>query len=174
MAMKGACMLLLCFLAACFSAGSTYMFFDEDYTTDIYDGSNSSDFTPRTSYPKVHTPRTWICLTTSGGKDKDASAYYIVNGCTILLCSICAGLNATGGSIDKKWCGESCTSSNGTSGGGGSGAKDVVLGTFGALLAIVLFGSNFIPVKKYNTGDGESKKLSILGCHLPNDYVLGS
>ena len=60
MAVKGVCM-LLCFLAACFSAGSTYMLFEEDYT-------NSSNFTHRISYPEVHTPRTWICLTTSGGK----------------------------------------------------------------------------------------------------------
>ena len=63
----------------------------------------------------------------------------------------------TGGNINKKWCGDTCSSNNGTSSGGGSSAKDVVLGTFGALLAIVLFGSNFIPVKKYDTGDGESK-----------------
>ena len=60
MAVKGVCM-LLCFLAACFSAGNTYMLFEEDYT-------NSSNFMHRTSYPKVHTPRAWICLTTSGGK----------------------------------------------------------------------------------------------------------
>ena len=61
----------------------------------------------------------------------------------------------TGGNIDKKWCGDTCGNSNDTS-SGGSEAKDVALGTFGALLAIVLFGSNFIPVKKYDTGDGES------------------
>ena len=67
-AVNGVCV-LLCFLAACFSAGSTYMVYDEDDTIYEYDDTNpSSNFTYRTTYPEVHTPRTWICLTTSGGK----------------------------------------------------------------------------------------------------------
>ena len=59
-----------------------------------------------------------------------------------------SGLEQTGGNINKSWCGDSCD-------GGQSEAKDVALGAFGAILAIVLFGSNFIPVKKFETGDGE-------------------
>ena len=70
-AVNGVCM-LLCFLAACFGAGSTYMPYDEDDTIDTiyeYDDANpSSNFTHRTTYPGVHTPGAWICLTTSGGK----------------------------------------------------------------------------------------------------------
>ena len=64
MAVKGVCV-LLCFLAACFGAGSTYMLFEEDYTDGNYSDAN---YTRRTSYPEVHAPRTWICLTTSGGE----------------------------------------------------------------------------------------------------------
>jgi hypothetical protein len=132
--------MLLCFLAACFSAGSTYTLFEEN-------NSSAANFTYRTNYPEVHTPRTWICLTTSGGKMLSILRSIVGE----FLINYCAGLNVTGGNIEKKWCGETCDS------GGGSGAKDLALGSFGALLAIVLFGSNFIPVKKYNTGDGESK-----------------
>lgn len=58
-------------------------------------------------------------------------------------------MTQTGGNISKSWCGGSCD-------GGSSHGKDVALGVFGAILAIVLFGSNFIPVKKFETGDGES------------------
>ena len=36
----------------------------------------------------------------------------------------------------------------------------VWIGYLGAIIAIVLFGSNFVPVKKYDTGDGKSALVS--------------
>ena len=68
----------------------------------------------------------------------------------IIHCDGFTGLNATGGNIEKKWCGESCDNSTAS-----VAAEDTAIGALGAILAIVLFGSNFIPVKKYDTGDGE-------------------
>ena len=42
-------------------------------------------------------------------------------------------------------CGEMCSEKE---------TSSMWIGFVGAVIAIVLFGSNFIPVKKYDTGDG--------------------
>ncbi|XP_064405556.1 transmembrane protein 144-like [Halichondria panicea] len=55
------------------------------------------------------------------------------------------GMNQTGGSIDKTRCGDACNSKDGS---------QMWIGFLGAAIAIVFFGSNFIPVKKFETGDG--------------------
>lgn len=54
-------------------------------------------------------------------------------------------MNQVGGSINKSRCGDACTAKNGS---------EMWIGFLGAIIAIVLFGSNFIPVKKFDTGDG--------------------
>ena len=136
MAVRDVC-LLLCLLVLGFGAESTFAFLGQD---------NHSNESQRIDYPKVDTPHTWICLTTSGGKSVNRKSSGALFFTPVIFSS--AGLNTTGGNIDKHWCGESCDSKS-------DGVKDVLLGVFGALLAIVLFGSNFIPVKKYDTGDGE-------------------
>ena len=53
-----------------------------------------------------------------------------------------------GGWIDKNKCQASCNS-NAT-----RDSKEY-LGYIGALVAVLCFGSNFVPVKQYETGDGE-------------------
>lgn len=52
-------------------------------------------------------------------------------------------LNKTGGNILKDKCGATCSSHS-----------KQWIGYIGATIAVLGFGSNFIPVKKYNTGDG--------------------
>lgn len=59
-------------------------------------------------------------------------------------------LPGVGGVVDKNKCAASC---NGTS------DHKSYLGYIGALVAVAFFGSNFVPVKKYDTGDG-----NISGC----------
>ncbi len=48
--------------------------------------------------------------------------------------------------MNKSWCGEVC---------GKHSESTVWVGYVGALIAILFFGSNLIPVKKLDTGDGE-------------------
>ncbi len=57
-----------------------------------------------------------------------------------------SGMNQAGGSIDKTRCGDACNSKDGS---------QMWIGFLGAAIAIVFFGSNFIPVKKFETGDGK-------------------
>ena len=49
--------------------------------------------------------------------------------------------------------------------GDGGKESDVWVGWVGVVIAVVFFGSNFIPVKKFDTGDGKSRinNLSFLG-----------
>ena len=55
------------------------------------------------------------------------------------------GYNLTGGSINYKQCGDLCA----------SGSKSTVwVGYLGAIIAILFFGSNYVPVKKLDTGNG--------------------
>ncbi len=54
-------------------------------------------------------------------------------------------MSQVGGSINKTRCGNACDSKDGSG---------MWLGFLGAAIAIVFFGSNFIPVKKFETGDG--------------------
>ncbi len=54
-------------------------------------------------------------------------------------------MSQVGGSIKKTRCGNACDSKDGSG---------MWLGFLGAAVAIVFFGSNFIPVKKFETGDG--------------------
>ena len=58
-----------------------------------------------------------------------------------------------GGGIDHDLCRASCSNSTGDS-------KEYV-GYIGAIVAVLLFGSNFVPVKKYNTGDGEKEFINM-------------
>ena len=70
----------------------------------------------------------------------------ITAGC--LLTDIrCTDADPHGGFINYTYCGTTC---------GGSGGGDALqwLGYIGTLVAVVGFGSNFIPVKKFDTGDG--------------------
>ena len=60
---------------------------------------------------------------------------------------IFSGMNQRGGDIDMSRCGAMCDSKE---------TSSMWIGFVGAVIAIVLFGSNFIPVKKYDTGDGMS------------------
>lgn len=64
-------------------------------------------------------------------------------------------MNQVGGSLNSTRCGNSCDSKNGS---------QMWIGFLGALIAIALFGSNFIPVKKYDTGDGMYVCVSSLCC----------
>ena len=41
--------------------------------------------------------------------------------------------------------------------GDGGKESDVWVGWVGVVIAVVFFGSNFIPVKKFDTGDGKSR-----------------
>ena len=50
------------------------------------------------------------------------------------------------GQIDKSRCGEVCAAK-------GHSSKTWI-GYVGAIVAIIFFGTNFIPVKKFDTGDG--------------------
>lgn len=54
-------------------------------------------------------------------------------------------MSQVGGTIDNTRCGHSCDSKEGS---------HMWIGFLGAVIAIVLFGSNFVPVKKFETGDG--------------------
>ena len=54
---------------------------------------------------------------------------------------------SSGGSVNYTNCGTPC---------GGNVNQAPWIGYIGAVMAIVLFGSNFIPVKKFDTGDGKS------------------
>ncbi len=67
-----------------------------------------------------------------------------------------------GGAVNLKKCPSSCGSSssnssnkNETSGASHHSSK-TYLGYIGAIIAILFFGSNFVPVKTYETGDGEA------------------
>lgn len=54
-----------------------------------------------------------------------------------------------GGWVDKSKCQASCSSNTTT-----RDSKEY-LGYIGAVVAVLCFGSNFVPVKQYETGDGE-------------------
>ena len=41
-----------------------------------------------------------------------------------------------------------------SSGGGGCSSKSLAVGFAAVVIAVVLYGSNFIPVKRFDTGDG--------------------
>lgn len=55
----------------------------------------------------------------------------------------------SGGAVNKSKCRTSCS--------GGKVDHLVYLGYIGAIVAVLFFGSNFVPVKKYETGDGKKK-----------------
>ena len=61
----------------------------------------------------------------------------------------CNSMSSTplGGRVSKSQCKASCN---------GTADHHEYLGYIGAVVAIVFFGSNFVPVKKYETGDGKS------------------
>lgn len=63
---------------------------------------------------------------------------------------MCLSLPGVGGVVDKNKCAASCNSTR---------DHKAYLGYIGALVAVAFFGSNFVPVKKYDTGDG-----NISGC----------
>ena len=69
----------------------------------------------------------------------------------------------SGGRINKTVCGNACDT---------SGGKKQYLGYICALIAIVCFGSNFIPVKKYDTGDGEGCFMLLLTLCEKRDKVV--
>ena len=50
------------------------------------------------------------------------------------------------------------------------GASEVWVGWVGVVIAVAFFGSNFIPVKKFDTGDGEYAP-PISGEITPTDSV---
>ena len=58
------------------------------------------------------------------------------------------GMSQVGGNINisSERCGHMCTPKE---------ESVAWIGYVGAVIAIALFGSNFIPVKKFDTGDGE-------------------
>ena len=79
--------------------------------------------------------------------------------------------------MKKHKCPASCpadTSSNGTSNHTEQSLESTshhnqqYLGYIGAIIAVLFFGSNFVPVKKYETGDGEGYRfvLSRLIAHF--------
>lgn len=82
----------------------------------------------------------WICHL---NKDYQQGEYSI---CECQLHSSC--MAGDGGVVKKNKCSSAC---NATS----DHHKDY-LGYIGAIVAVLCFGSNFVPVKKYETGDGES------------------
>jgi len=41
-----------------------------------------------------------------------------------------------------------------SAGGGGCSSKSLAIGFAAVIVAVVLYGSNFIPVKRFDTGDG--------------------
>lgn len=47
--------------------------------------------------------------------------------------------------MDLKWCDHVC---------GKHANSSAWIGYLGAIIAILFFGSNFVPIKKFNTGDG--------------------
>jgi len=55
---------------------------------------------------------------------------------------------------------------------GDGGKKLVWVGYICAIVAIVFFGSNFVPVKKYDTGDGNSVPLSAGARNKFNLYCI--
>jgi len=55
-------------------------------------------------------------------------------------------MNQVGGNVSFTRCGGACDSKEGST---------QWIGFVGAFIAIIFFGSNFIPVKKFDTGDGE-------------------
>lgn len=60
----------------------------------------------------------------------------------------CFSSLGSGGAVDKEECKASCS----------EGADHLVyLGYIGAIVAVLFFGSNFVPVKKYETGDGKKR-----------------
>lgn len=54
-----------------------------------------------------------------------------------------------GGRVNKSKCKASCNA---------TADHHEYLGYIGAIVAIVFFGSNFVPVKKYDTGDGKGSR----------------
>lgn len=64
-------------------------------------------------------------------------------------------MNQVGGNfnISGERCGKMCSSKE---------QKSQWIGYLGAVIAILLFGSNFIPVKKFDTGDGEWSRCHVL------------
>lgn len=79
-----------------------------------------------------------------------------------LKCSCCVAgspeqrnlLAADPGRVHLLTCTPKSNSTNSTSSCGSSDGKEW-LGYIGAIIAVVFFGSNFVPVKKYETGEGE-------------------
>lgn len=63
-------------------------------------------------------------------------------------CGVTCTDTGAGGWVDKSKCQASCNS-NAT-----RDSKEY-LGYIGAVIAVLCFGSNFVPVKQYETGDGE-------------------
>lgn len=49
--------------------------------------------------------------------------------------------------VNDSACGKSCV-------GGKTGVSDEILGYIGVIIAVIFFGTNFLPVKKFDTGDG--------------------
>lgn len=72
-------------------------------------------------------------------------------------------ITGSGGTINKDQCPASCNSNTNSSTSTTDNRE--YLGYIGAIVAVVFFGSNFIPVKKYETGDGK-------GCGLEWKGVL--
>ena len=58
-----------------------------------------------------------------------------------------SGVDMEGGAVNFSLQGGSCSKHS---------ESTVWIGYLGAVIAVVLFGSNFVPVKKFDTGDGES------------------
>lgn len=92
----------------------------------------------------------WICHLNKG-YNQGSWATLSQTGCNIAPCFDIFSLAGTGGSVDKDLCKAPC---NGTS------DHHVYLGYIGALVAVVFFGSNFVPVKKYETGDGMANSVA--------------
>lgn len=88
----------------------------------------------------------WICLPTSGGESTVicTTMHACMQG--VLSSSDCStDADPHGGGINATICGTTC---------GGTDASLQWLGYVGTVVAVICFGSNFIPVKKVDTGDG--------------------
>ena len=72
------------------------------------------------------------------------------HGCLCILDQQCC-VEDIGGRVNKSDCLNSCPSSNNTA---SNQNNKQYLGYIGAIVAIIFFGSNFVPVKSYETGNG--------------------
>ena len=100
------------------------------------------------------TPKTWICLTTAGSEAKPSTWNTAALDLPSLplpsppLLSPSPGIAPHGGNISMDKCNNVSKSME-------------WVGWVGVAIAVGFFGSNFIPVKKFDTGDGKtSAKLS--------------